>query len=168
MDAPDVLAVLDLLTDAGVDAWVDGGWGVDALVGERTRAHSDLDLVVPLPSIDTVLAALAAADYARALRDWRPTAVAVADGQGREVDLHLVTPTPDGGGDQALPGGDSFHYPPPVGGTVGGRAVRCVDAPTQVRAHVGYPPSGKDHADMRLLRDRLRVELVPPYACGDT
>ena len=36
--------------------------------------------------------------------------------------------------------------------------MRCVDAPTQVRAHVGYPPSGKDHADMRLLRDRLRVE----------
>ena len=117
-----------------------------------------------LPSVDMVLAALAAADYARVLRDWRPTAVAVADGQGREVDLHLVTPTPDGGGDRALPGGDSFHNPPPVGGTVGGRAVRCVDAPTQVRAHVGDPPSEKDHADMRLLHDRLRVELVPPYA----
>jgi lincosamide nucleotidyltransferase A/C/D/E len=163
MDAPDVLAVLDLLADTGVEAWVDGGWGVDALVGERTRAHSDLDLVVPLRSLDPVLAALAAADYARVLRDWRPTAVAVADGRGREVDLHLVTPTPAGGAEQALPGGGSFHYPPPVGGTVGGRAVRCVDAPTQVRAHVGYPPTAKDRADMRLLRDRLGVELVPPY-----
>jgi lincosamide nucleotidyltransferase A/C/D/E len=163
VEAHDVLAVLDLLAAAGVEAWIDGGWGVDALVGEATRAHSDVDLVVPLPSVDAVLAALAAAGYARVLRDWRPTAVAVADERGREVDLHLVTPTPDGGGDQALPGG-SFHYPPPVAGTVGGRAVRCVDARTQVRTHLGYPPTAKDHADMRLLRDRLAVDLVPPYA----
>jgi Aminoglycoside-2''-adenylyltransferase len=32
MDAADVLAVLDLLAGAGVEAWVDGGRGVDALV----------------------------------------------------------------------------------------------------------------------------------------
>jgi lincosamide nucleotidyltransferase A/C/D/E len=164
VDSADVLAVLDLLAGAGVEAWVDGGWGVDALVGDATRQHSDVDLVVPLPALDTALAALATAGYRRVLRDWRPTAVAAADERGREVDLHLVTPTPDGGGDQALPGGGSFHYPPPVDGTVGGRAVRCVDAPTQVRTHLGYPPTTKDHTDMRLLRDRLGVELVPPYA----
>jgi lincosamide nucleotidyltransferase A/C/D/E len=164
MDAVDVLAVLDLLAAAGVEAWVDGGWGVDALVGERTRAHADVDLVVPLLSLDTGLAALAAAGYARVLRDWRPTAVAVADGRGREVDLHLVTPSPDGGGDQVQTAGGSFHYPPPVAGTVGGRPVRCVDAQTQVRTHLGYPPTATDHTDMRLLRDRLGVALVPPYA----
>jgi lincosamide nucleotidyltransferase A/C/D/E len=164
MDAEDVLAVLDLLAAAGVGAWVDGGWGVDALVGAATRAHSDVDLVVPLPAADAALAALAAAGYARVLRDWRPTVAAVADERGREVDLHLVRPTPDGGGDQALPDGGSFHYPPPVAGTVGGRAVRCVDARTQLRAHLGYPPTAKDRADMGLLRDRLGVDLVPPYA----
>ena len=59
----------------------------------RTRAHSDVDLVVPLPSPDPALDALAAAGYARVLRDWRPTATAVGDERGREVDLHLVTPT---------------------------------------------------------------------------
>jgi hypothetical protein len=37
-------------------------------------------------------------------------------------------------------------------------------APTQVCAHLGYPPSAKDRTDMRLLRDRLGVDLVPPYA----
>jgi len=164
VDARDVLAVLDLLAAAGVEAWVDGGWGVDALVGEASRAHSDVDLVVPLPSVDAVLSALATAGYGRVLRDWRPTAVAVTDERGREVDLHLVTPAADGGGDQALPGGGSFHYPSPVAGMVGGRAVRCVDARTQVRPHLGYPPTPKGRADMRLLRDHLAVELVPPYA----
>jgi hypothetical protein len=26
--------------------WLDGGWGVDALVGEQTREHEDLNLIV--------------------------------------------------------------------------------------------------------------------------
>ena len=94
--APDVLAVLDLLAGAGVEAWVDGGWGVDALVGAVTRTHSDVDLVVPLPAVDRALGA-GRGRLRGVLRDWRPTAVAVADQRGREVDLHLVTPAPDGG-----------------------------------------------------------------------
>ena len=40
----DVLATLALLGRAGVTAWVDGGWGVDALLGVISRVHSDLDL----------------------------------------------------------------------------------------------------------------------------
>jgi lincosamide nucleotidyltransferase A/C/D/E len=38
--------VLKAFDDVDVDAWVDGGWGVDALVGRETRPHKDLDLVV--------------------------------------------------------------------------------------------------------------------------
>ena len=38
-DARLVHAVLDAVPDAVVD----GGWGVDALVGRQTRAHDDLD-----------------------------------------------------------------------------------------------------------------------------
>ena len=41
-----VLAVLDEIEALGVRAWVDGGWGVDALLAEETREHDDLDLVV--------------------------------------------------------------------------------------------------------------------------
>jgi hypothetical protein len=39
-----------------------------------------------------------------------------------------------------------------------------VDTLTQVRAHLGYPPTAKDHTGMRLLRDRLGVDLPLPYA----
>ncbi|GAA1949349.1 nucleotidyltransferase domain-containing protein [Kitasatospora viridis] len=42
----DVIDVLRKLARAGVTARVDGGWGVDALVGATTRARSGLDLVV--------------------------------------------------------------------------------------------------------------------------
>jgi lincosamide nucleotidyltransferase A/C/D/E len=48
MSAADVLDVTSRLEAAGISFWLDGGWGVDALVGRETRPHSDLDLVVRL------------------------------------------------------------------------------------------------------------------------
>jgi lincosamide nucleotidyltransferase A/C/D/E len=46
VNAADVVEIVGWLRAAGVDAWLDGGWGVDALVGEETRDHKDLDLIV--------------------------------------------------------------------------------------------------------------------------
>jgi hypothetical protein len=48
MDYQSVLAVVDLLEADGIDVWLDGGWGVDALLERPTRGHDDLDLVVDL------------------------------------------------------------------------------------------------------------------------
>jgi lincosamide nucleotidyltransferase A/C/D/E len=163
MTASDVLAVLARLEAAGLTAWVDGGWGVDALVGETTRDHADLDLVVLAPQLAAVRSLLEEAGYGTVLRNWLPTSIALADGQGRQVDLHPVTPTADGGGDQAQLDGGSFHYPPPTAGVIGGRTVACVDADTQVRCHLGYPPQAKDRQDMRRLHQRLGVTLPAAY-----
>jgi Aminoglycoside-2''-adenylyltransferase len=46
MSAADVVEILGCLDAASADVWLDGGWGVDALVGEQTREHEDLDLIV--------------------------------------------------------------------------------------------------------------------------
>ncbi|MDX6551893.1 MAG: Aminoglycoside-2-adenylyltransferase, partial [Gaiellales bacterium] len=46
--------VLDVL-DHVPDAIVEGGWGIDALVGRVTRAHDALDLVVPLARADAIV-----------------------------------------------------------------------------------------------------------------
>jgi Aminoglycoside-2''-adenylyltransferase len=46
MTKEDVLEVLNALEQAGVSVWIDGAWGVDALVGEETRPHTDLDLAL--------------------------------------------------------------------------------------------------------------------------
>ena len=44
MHLRDAAELLRTLAAHGVDVAVGGGWGVDALVGEQTREHSDLDL----------------------------------------------------------------------------------------------------------------------------
>ena len=43
---------------AATSCVVDGGWGIDALIGRVTRAHDDLDLVVPLSRADAIVDAL--------------------------------------------------------------------------------------------------------------
>jgi len=89
IDAAEVLRVLGLLGRAGVEVWVDGGWGVDALLGEQTRPHGDLDLALRTEDRDAFLAAMAADGYLPAGQDG-PFNVVVADRAGHEVDAHLV------------------------------------------------------------------------------
>jgi hypothetical protein len=35
-----------LLEEHGIDVWLNGGWGVDALLGHQTREHEDLDITI--------------------------------------------------------------------------------------------------------------------------
>ena len=42
----DVCEILEMLSEASVKVFLDGGWGVDALIGRETRIHNDIDLFV--------------------------------------------------------------------------------------------------------------------------
>lgn len=44
MSAKSATTTLTALDARDAEVWVGGGWGVDALLGEQTRQHSDLDL----------------------------------------------------------------------------------------------------------------------------
>jgi lincosamide nucleotidyltransferase A/C/D/E len=158
--------MLERLDDEGIVAWVDGGWGVDALVGHETRPHDDLDLVIDRDAVDSLVAELVAVGFF-VERDWRPTAIALRHPDGREVDLHPVVLTQDGGGDQVQRDGvTTWHYGPPVEGVIGRRVVRCCSVETQIAAHLGYEPTDTDRHDMALLQRTFGLDLSPPY--GDT
>lgn len=161
MSAESVLEVLDALEGAGLTAWLDGGWGVDALVGEQTREHDDLDLVMELGSSERAIVVLGEKDFAM-FKDERPCSFVLRDPFDRRVDIHPVLFAEDGGGMQAQPNGIPWRYPPEGfhgEGTVAGRRVRCLTAGVQVECHDGYELDEVDIADMRLLRDRWGVEL---------
>lgn len=164
MEAAQVTDLLDRLVSAGVTAWVDGGWGVDALLGTQTRAHSDLDLVVHRADLAAVRAVLDALEFS-VVRDWLPNAIAFRSPDGREVDLHPVDPAPDGGGDQIqLDGLTRWHYSAPVPGAIAGRTVPCCPVEDQLSCHLGYQPRPTDVEDMRRLALRFQLDLPPPYA----
>jgi lincosamide nucleotidyltransferase A/C/D/E len=166
VDPDQVLAILDQLTADGATAWVDGGWGVDALIGRRTRDHDDLDLVVDIDAVGLVTGLLAEGGF-EIVRDWLPTALAFAHADGRKVDLHPVERTSDGGGDQIqLDGTTRWHCDPPVTGMIGGRTVTCCSLQSQIASHLGYKPDDDDFADMRALANMFGCELPPPYTDG--
>jgi lincosamide nucleotidyltransferase A/C/D/E len=164
MTARDVLAVLDGLLGAGVDIWIAGGWAVDALVGESTRPHRDLDLAVRSGHLDSAIGVLERLGYATSL-DLRPVRLVMAAPGERSVDLHPVTFDATGIGRQVGSEGRVYEYAADGfgSGTIEARRVPCLTAEQLVRFHLGYEPLDHDRQDMALLRDRLGVEVPPPY-----
>jgi lincosamide nucleotidyltransferase A/C/D/E len=166
LDASDVLVVLDQLDQAGLVAWLDGGWGVDALLGHQSRPHEDLDLVIARDDCAAAEAALAGLGFQpdlAAVPGW-PAQLLLVDADGRRVDLHVVVFDRDGNGWQELGGGAWGGYPAEglTGvGMVGGRQMRCLTPQLQVRHHLGYPLDASDRYDLGLLAERFGV-AVPP------
>jgi lincosamide nucleotidyltransferase A/C/D/E len=164
MTAGRVLELLAVLRSNGVEATLDGGWGVDALLGRETRAHEDLDLVVALGDVPRIEAALRPLGFARH-EDQLPVRCVLRRG-GEQLDLHTVSFDAAGGGVQPQPGGGSFRYPPEgfVTGRVGDAAVPCVSASVQILCHQGYVPTAKDAQDVLALCREFDLVVPTAYA----
>lgn len=162
MPADQARQVLEELTVGRVGVVLGGGWCVDALLGEQTREHSDLDLWVPADQLHELLGVVAALGVDRVL-PWpgdRPWNWVLHDGGSRRIDLHLYEPRTDGSWHygSAL-GGESFPDESLSGrGVVDGLVVRCESPAWAVRFHTGYPPRPVDRHDVRLLCERFALE----------
>lgn len=89
MSASDVIELLQLLGQDGIEVYVDGGWAVDALLGEQTRAHRDLDIALPHRFVGKMRELLGARGYKDIPRgdSWECNFV-LGDDKGHEVDVH--------------------------------------------------------------------------------
>ena len=166
MTAKDVVFIFDRLDAAGVAAWLDGGWAVDAVLGEVTREHADLDLIVELDDVVTMRATLAAAGF-ELTRGEPHSNFVLGDGAGREIDVHPVRFDARGDGIYRMENGEDWTFPAAgfTGtGRIGARDVRALTADVQMLCHAtGYEPDEIDVQDMRLLHERLGTALLPPF-----
>jgi lincosamide nucleotidyltransferase A/C/D/E len=110
MDAQSVLAVVDLLEADGIDVWLDGGWGVDALLERQTRGHDDLDLVVELAHAVRIIELLEGLGYSQ-VAGTPPKSFVMVDARGRQVDVHPVTLDAKGRGVYQMDDGNEWVYP---------------------------------------------------------
>ena len=167
MEAAEVVRLLDLIEGQGVAIWLDGGWGVDALLEEQTREHDDLDVVVKLSDVKRLTEALACAGYEH-VAGAAPRSFVLVDALGRQVDVHpVVMDDARGGGVYQMDDGRDWVYPASgfAGrGRVAGRAVRCLTAEVQVLVHDGYELTDKDWCELYLLHERFGVALPVKYA----
>src|SRR6185295_1226819 len=99
MSAADALELYKVLDGAGAPIWIDGGWSVDANLGEQTREHADLDIVIEERHLATAVATLEKRGYSSVERDdARPWNFVLGDGAGHEVDFHVIVLDSDGSG----------------------------------------------------------------------
>ena len=185
--AEDVIELYSGLRAEGVRIWVDGGWGIDALLGRQTRLHKDFDALVALEDLPALTHFLGGRGFALKLiwenNRWAPsseplaligrqrpaveaaTAFVLEDGSGCELDFHVVRFDAHGHG---VPAWDNDLIFPPEAfagvGTIGGRRVRCLSAEMQMRTHTGYELKESDIHDLRLLHDRFGIDYPEEVA----
>lgn len=151
MNSSNVLHILDLLATDGVQVWLDGGWGVDALLGRITRSHDDLDLVLILDDLTRTVAVLVRNGFG--IEEEEIGRVVLEHAEHGRIDLHPVTFDPRGNGVQVQPAESPLVYLSDgfVSGWILGRAVACISADVQVSVRLGYERSEKHRRDLVAL-----------------
>jgi lincosamide nucleotidyltransferase A/C/D/E len=167
MTAADVISLYTELEDLKIKIWVDGGWGVDALLGEQTRPHQDLDIGVQQKDVPRLRQLLQERGYRDIkLEEARPWNFVLGDQNGREIDLHVIVLDDHGNG---LYGpaerGEMYPAASLTGtGSIHGRIVRCISPEWMVRFHSGYRLQEKDFQDVSALCKKFRIELPEAFA----
>jgi len=162
MNATTVLHVLDLLSSVGVQAWLDGGWGVEALLGRISRAHGDLDLVLALEDLTRAVETLT--DNGFSITEEEIGRVVLEHMTHGRVDLHPVRFDALGNGVQVQPAEFPLIYPHDgfVTGLILDCPVGCIAAAVQVSVRLGYDRSEKHRQDAIVLCAAYNLPL-PEY-----
>jgi lincosamide nucleotidyltransferase A/C/D/E len=164
MSAAPATAVLDHLEARAVVVWLEGGWGIDALLRRETRAHDDLDVIVSLDQVEQIEAALRELGY-DTKRGEAPLSFEVVDADGHQVDVHPVAFQPSGDGVYLMEGGRDWTYPASSfagSGEIAGRPVRCLTPEMALVCHsTGYVLDAAHRRDVEALCERFGLPVPP-------
>jgi lincosamide nucleotidyltransferase A/C/D/E len=169
MDADRVVEIVDRLESNGVASWLDGGWGIDALLGRQTRAHDDLDLIVRLADAGRLEELLGGLGYASA-HGSPPKSFELTDAAGHQVDVHPVRFVASGDALYRMDNDEDWLFP--AGsltgtGDIAGRRCRCMAPEYAMLGHTtGYALDAAHRADVAALGERFGIP-VPSYRWGD-
>ena len=166
MTSADVIDLYATLQKLGVEIWVDGGWGVDALLGEQTRAHGDLDIAIEQKDVAVLRRFLEERGYREIkLEIARPWNFVLGDASGREIDVHVIVVDEKGDGLYGpVEKGEMYPAASLTGtGKIEGQAVRCISAEWMVKFHSGYPLKEKDFRDVAALCGKFGIDLPAAY-----
>ena len=156
-----VVELMQLFDQQGIEVVVDGGWGVDALLGEQTRSHGDLDIALQHKDVPKLRALLEARGYRDVSRDdTRDCNFVMGDDQGHEVDFHSYTFDAHG----KLVFGVEYPFESLAGtGSIQGYRVKCIAAGWMVKFHSGYELDENDYRDVSALCERFGIALPAEY-----
>ena len=161
MTAVDVVEILELFDQNHIELHIDGGWAVDALLGEQTRMHADLDIAVQHKDVARIRALLAARGFSDVPRDdTRDCNFVLGDELGRQIDIHSYTFDSEGNNIYGV----AYPFDSLTGaGAIDGYRVKCISPEWLVKFHSGYQLDDNDYHDVRLLCQRYGIEMPPEF-----
>ncbi len=164
--AEDVIRFYQQCQDLGIEIWLDGGWGVDALLSKQTRLHHDLDIVIQQKDVVQLREFLQTQSYKKMDRDDnREWNFVLADDKNRQIDIHVIYFDHNGKGIYGPPENNIFYPATSLNaiGLINNLEVKCLTADYQVQSHTGYKISAKDIHDVTLLCEKFKLELPTEY-----
>lgn len=163
MDAQTVVDLYKNLENLGIKIWIDGGWSVDALLGENTRKHSDLDIAIQYKDFIKFREYLESQGYKEIERDadkkWN---FVLGDEKGNEVDVHAFNFDSNG---HIIEG---IEYPDESltgTGVINGYKVRCISPEYMVKflAEWVYKHPQKYLQAISALCEKFNIDLPQEY-----
>ncbi|HNB36269.1 MAG TPA: GNAT family N-acetyltransferase [Anaerolineales bacterium] len=161
MSVYDAVRILQMFEKNKIGVWVDGGWGVDALLGEQSRRHNDLDIAILHKDVPQLRSLLEAQGYRDIPRDdsWECNFV-LGDAFGHEVDVHSCTFDEEGNNIFGV----AYPYDSLTGsGDIGGHPVKCISPEWMIKFHTGYKLDENDFHDVNLLCQKFDIEIPSEY-----
>jgi lincosamide nucleotidyltransferase A/C/D/E len=157
----DVIEIVQLFNRYHIEFCVDGGWGVDALLGKQTRPHADLDIAIQHKDslqVRTLLEARGYSDVERAnSSDFN---FVLGDDRGHQIDIHTYTFDADGNHIYGIP------YPlESLNGTglLSGYSVKCISPEWAVKFHTAYQFDEDDYRDVKAICQHFKIKLPSEY-----
>ena len=161
MKIEDVVEIVSLFEDAGMFVVIDGGWAVDALLGQQTRVHEDLDVAVLHADVPKMRALLSERGFVDMPRDdtWECNFV-MGDAKGRLIDFHSCTFDEE----KQNVFGVAYEWEAWQGeGVIGARKVRCIEPKILVDYHSGYEVDANDFHDVKLLCEKFGLAIPKDF-----
>ncbi|SKA11761.1 2''-aminoglycoside nucleotidyltransferase [Pilibacter termitis] len=162
MTANEVLALYHLFEEQGISVWIDGGWGVDALLGKQTREHADLDIAVHRKDNDRLRQLIENCGYKAEKRmDSSEFMYVMRHAYGQSIDIHVFEYDENGKNTYGI----EYPFGSLTGkGKIAGQEVNCIESSFLFQFKTGYEPKEKDIHDVRALCEKFSFELPSEYA----
>ena len=151
-DKDSFLMIVDLLNEMVIRYWIEGGWGIDVLIGKQTRPHRYIDVDFDADQEELLMQKLIDLGYER-IMDQRPVRAELYHPNYGYIDIHPFIISKSGTMKQANPEGGFFELASEwfSQGTFEDRLIPCVSVEGQRLFHTGYELRDVDHADLKQL-----------------
>ncbi len=161
MTCANVLDIYNRCKESGIIIWIDGGWGVDALLGKIMREHSDLDIAVHRKDNAKLRQSLESDGYREEKRfDSSEFMYVMKNEVVGCIDIHAFEYDENGNNIYGV----KYPFGSLTGkGIIDGKEVNCIAPEFMLKFKTWYEPKEKDIHDVQALCEKFGFTLPDKY-----